>query len=90
MTWFLVDFLQAYKLKMYGARYLWILAAKYSDNWWESTDAEYDECSESQLKQALEGFISTDILLLSASNEITISGQVGNAQTKTIIVMVSV
>lgn len=61
---------------MYGAKYQWILAAKYVDNWWNVGGPSTVRCTASQLKQVLEGIISTDILVLSSSNERTIGGYV--------------
>jgi len=65
---------------MFGAKYQWILAGKYADDWWrggqgaaaeadieeESGDDEDERrCSDETLQAALNGYICADILILS-------------------------
>lgn len=68
---------QAYKEGIFGRKYQWILGA-YNDRWWKSVFREGHtlECTESELLDALDGYISIDVLPLSSSKEITASGMV--------------
>jgi len=55
---------------MYGRAYQWLIMGTYTTEWWNvSTD-----CSPDELKTALESTIMTDLLPLSTTGEITISG----------------
>ena len=62
---------------MFGAKYLWILSGKYSSDWWKMPRSDV-HCTPNELKQALEGYIGTDIQILSTSNLPTVSGKVEN------------
>ncbi|KAJ8917294.1 hypothetical protein NQ315_002312 [Exocentrus adspersus] len=66
-------FCEAYKLKMYGRKYQWIIMGTYSFDWWKKMDAEFN-CTLEELEESLEQTILTDLLPLSTSREITISG----------------
>ncbi|KAI1289285.1 Gamma-aminobutyric acid type B receptor subunit 2 [Halotydeus destructor] len=76
-TWAVRIFCQAYKQGIYGRRYQWILGA-YDDRWWEKialdTSNSVSDCTIGQLHEALDGYISIDVLPLSSSREITVSG----------------
>lgn len=66
---------------MYGARYQWIIPGGYPENWWMETDSTIT-CTPDELNTTLHGYISTDILPLSSSPEVTESGLVSiSAQT---------
>ena len=67
---------QAFNEGMYGQRHVWLLPGSSQPDWWRSGDPNLDGCSESDLREALQGYISTDILPLSGSDEPTISGYV--------------
>lgn len=70
-------FCEAYRLEMYGRSYQWLIMGTYSRNWWNST---YDtECSPDDLQKALDATILTDLLPLSTTGDITISGIVSEA-----------
>lgn len=65
-------FCQAYKQGVYGRKYQWILGS-FDDNWWQS-DVVSGDCSRDMLRNASDGMISIDVLPLSSSNAITVSG----------------
>ncbi|XP_071087833.1 gamma-aminobutyric acid type B receptor subunit 2-like [Haliotis cracherodii] len=48
-------FCEAYKLGMYGHRYVWLLVGSFLDTWWNSTDVI--GCTRQQLREAAEGYI---------------------------------
>uniref|UniRef100_A0A6P7FDM5 Gamma-aminobutyric acid type B receptor subunit 2 isoform X1 n=1 Tax=Diabrotica virgifera virgifera TaxID=50390 RepID=A0A6P7FDM5_DIAVI len=66
-------FCEAYKLKMYGKKYQWIIMGTYSPGWWTRLDPDFN-CTLEELESALQQTILTDLLPLSTSGEITISG----------------
>jgi len=67
--------LKAYKHGIFGRKYQWIIAGEYKERWWETVDSTL-ECNRKELLQALDGYIATDVLPLSSSQEITASGMV--------------
>ncbi|XP_017778907.1 PREDICTED: gamma-aminobutyric acid type B receptor subunit 2 [Nicrophorus vespilloides] len=66
-------FCEAYKLEMYGRRYQWVIMGTYSSDWWTKVEPD-SNCTTEELQSALEQTILTDLLPLSTSGEITISG----------------
>lgn len=70
-------FCEAYHLKMYGRKYQWIVMGTYTFEWWKRLEPEFN-CTLDEVEQALEQTILTDLLPLSTSGEITISGIVSN------------
>lgn len=56
---------------MFGRSYQWLIMGSYSNNWWNVTDVE---CSIDEMERALESVIIADLLPLSTSGDITISG----------------
>ncbi|XP_035208128.1 gamma-aminobutyric acid type B receptor subunit 2-like isoform X2 [Stegodyphus dumicola] len=66
-------FCEAYRLKMYGRKYQWIIVGMFRERWWEIREPNAT-CSPWELTQALEGHIATDVLPLSSSENITVSG----------------
>ncbi|KAK9753076.1 Receptor family ligand binding region [Popillia japonica] len=66
-------FCEAYRLEMYGRRYQWIIMGTYSFEWWKKLPSEVN-CTIEEIESALEQTILTDLLPLSTSGEITISG----------------
>ncbi|XP_071510393.1 gamma-aminobutyric acid type B receptor subunit 2-like [Diadema antillarum] len=66
-------FCEVYKQEMYGARHVWLIPGWYKAKWWRKADNN-TKCSVEELEEAVKGYIATDILQLSASEETTISG----------------
>lgn len=66
-------FCEAYKLEMFGRKYQWLIMGTYSHDWWTLGDLE-NNCTARELIVALEQTILTDLLPLSTSGEITVSG----------------
>lgn len=62
---------------MYGRKYQWIIVGMYRDRWWEDKERETNTtCSNNELIEAMEGHFTTDVLPLSSSENITVSGLV--------------
>lgn len=68
-------FCEAYRLEMYGRAYQWLIMGTYTHEWWNVSDTE---CTVDELKIVLESIITTDLLPLSTSGDITVSGIVIN------------
>ncbi|XP_077500288.1 gamma-aminobutyric acid type B receptor subunit 2 isoform X3 [Amblyomma americanum] len=66
-------FCQAFKMGMYGRKYQWIIVAMYAERWWETPQPDVS-CDPAQIVEAVEGYIGTDLLPLSTSENITVSG----------------
>ncbi|XP_015786384.1 gamma-aminobutyric acid type B receptor subunit 2-like isoform X2 [Tetranychus urticae] len=66
-------FCEAFKHGLYGRKYQWIIAGVYRDFWWETED-ESSDCTKEDLVKALDGYIATDVLTLSSSQDVTVSG----------------
>ncbi|XP_050081656.1 gamma-aminobutyric acid type B receptor subunit 2 [Anopheles aquasalis] len=64
-------FCEAYKLDMYGRSYQWLVMGTYGNEWWAENDTD---CAVEQVATALESTILVDLLPLSTSGDITISG----------------
>lgn len=68
---FLLHFFKAYKEGIYGRRYQWIITGIYEENWWRLNENESEllGCTETELLDAINGYISTDILPLSKNTQ---------------------
>ncbi|KAG5671522.1 hypothetical protein PVAND_001716 [Polypedilum vanderplanki] len=64
-------FCEAFRLEMYGRAYQWLIMGPSRKDWWKVNDTD---CTVDELKQALESTIATDLLPLSTSGDITVSG----------------
>ncbi|XP_052867877.1 gamma-aminobutyric acid type B receptor subunit 2 [Anopheles cruzii] len=65
-------FCEAFKLDMYGRSYQWlVMGGTYGHDWWAENDTD---CAVDQVATALESTILVDLLPLSTSGDITISG----------------
>ncbi|XP_055633199.1 gamma-aminobutyric acid type B receptor subunit 2 isoform X2 [Toxorhynchites rutilus septentrionalis] len=64
-------FCEVFKQDMYGRSYQWLIMGTYSHEWWNENDTD---CYVDQVRMALESTISVDLLPLSTSGDITISG----------------
>ncbi|ESO00612.1 hypothetical protein HELRODRAFT_175584 [Helobdella robusta] len=72
-----IIFCQAYKEKMYGANYAWIITGFYGPKWWQNTSSEFPhDCTVAQLEDAIQGYFTVDALPMSQSNHVGISGKV--------------
>lgn len=76
-------FCEAYRQKMYGRSYQWLIMGTYSEHWWNRTTRrgmgqmgplEEDECEAEELAMALESTVMTDLLPLSTESGITVAG----------------
>lgn len=56
---------------MYGRAYQWLIMGSYSNYWWNTSDID---CNLDELEKAMESVIIADLLPLSTSGDITISG----------------
>uniref|UniRef100_A0A8D8VC27 Gamma-aminobutyric acid type B receptor subunit 2 n=1 Tax=Cacopsylla melanoneura TaxID=428564 RepID=A0A8D8VC27_9HEMI len=68
--WAKMIFCEAYRIGMVGRKYQWLIMGMYSESWWNSSLP----CPIEELVTALDGCILTDLLPLSTSGEITVSG----------------
>ncbi|XP_044180693.1 gamma-aminobutyric acid type B receptor subunit 2-like [Acropora millepora] len=69
-------FCQAYQVSLYGSRYAWILPGWYRNKWWKSELIEDSlSCTESEMNEAVRGYIACDSLRMSPAKGITVSGQ---------------
>ncbi|EAT37610.2 AAEL010408-PA [Aedes aegypti] len=64
-------FCEAHKLEMYGRSYQWLIMGTYGNDWWDVNDTD---CDVDNVRMALESTILVDLLPLSTSGEIAISG----------------
>lgn len=65
---------------MVGRKYQWLIMGTYTEHWWREEDEGLD-CTQDDLQESLEGCILTDLLPLSTSGEITVSGIVSTSKT---------
>ncbi|XP_052221430.1 gamma-aminobutyric acid type B receptor subunit 1-like isoform X3 [Dreissena polymorpha] len=65
-------FCQAYKEKLYGRKYVWFIIGWYPDNWYKVEDPSVN-CTADQLREALEGHITTEAVILHQENTVTFS-----------------
>ncbi|KAK7094949.1 hypothetical protein V1264_006423 [Littorina saxatilis] len=56
-------FCQAYKEKLYGKKYVWLIIGWYPDNWYKVHDDRHN-CTAEQLEEALEGHLTTEAVIL--------------------------
>ena len=64
-------------MSLYGSRYAWILPGWYRNKWWKSELIEDSlSCTESEMNEAVRGYIACDSLRMSPAKGITVSGQV--------------
>ena len=57
---------------MFGHKYVWIIPGDYPEEWWRHSPP----CKLSHLEQVLQGHFGTDVLTLSTSEQVTVSGLV--------------
>lgn len=54
-------FCEAYKLHMFGAKYVWIILGYMAGDWWLVNDSSIT-CSSAELLKAMDGYLATDYL----------------------------
>ena len=60
---------------MIGSKYVWIILGDYAQNWWNAKDDTLS-CTPQQLKLALRGYITTEILPVATQERLTIANLV--------------
>ncbi|KAI9555104.1 gamma-aminobutyric acid B receptor [Daphnia sinensis] len=77
-TWARRVFCAVSRINLYGGRYQWILAGPRQERWWMSpADDQHDpavNCTSYEILAALEGAFVVDVLPLTSSKQVTISG----------------
>uniref|UniRef100_A0A672U3I1 Receptor ligand binding region domain-containing protein n=1 Tax=Strigops habroptila TaxID=2489341 RepID=A0A672U3I1_STRHB len=63
---------QVYKEKLYGKKYVWFLIGWYADNWFRIKDPAIN-CTEAEMAEAVEGHVTTEIVMLNPENTRSIS-----------------
>ena len=66
---------QAYKEKLYGKKYVWLIIGWYPDNWYKVDDDRHN-CTAEQLEEALEGHLTTEAVILHQEPTMTDVGMV--------------
>ncbi|KFV77259.1 Gamma-aminobutyric acid type B receptor subunit 1, partial [Struthio camelus australis] len=64
--------LKVYKEKLYGKKYVWFLIGWYADNWFRIKDPAIN-CTEAEMAEAVEGHVTTEIVMLNPENTRSIS-----------------
>ncbi|KFO99691.1 Gamma-aminobutyric acid type B receptor subunit 1, partial [Calypte anna] len=67
--------LKVYKEKLYGKKYVWFLIGWYADNWFRIKDPAIN-CTEAEMAEAVEGHVTTEIVMLNPENTRSISNMV--------------
>ncbi|XP_070531823.1 gamma-aminobutyric acid type B receptor subunit 1-like isoform X2 [Ptychodera flava] len=70
-------FCEVYKEKLYGRKYIWFIIGWYPDNWYTVRDDKVN-CTADQLKEALEGHLTTEVMMLNPDDSVTVSGMTSN------------
>ncbi|XP_015472192.1 gamma-aminobutyric acid type B receptor subunit 1-like, partial [Parus major] len=68
-------FCEVYKEKLYGKKYVWFLIGWYADNWFRIKDPAIN-CTEAEMAEAVEGHVTTEIVMLNPENTRSISNMV--------------
>ncbi|XP_072048874.1 gamma-aminobutyric acid type B receptor subunit 1-like [Amphiura filiformis] len=69
-------FCEAYKLGMYGPRYVWMIESWNSDHWWRNTNGI--NCTEDEMVAVTEYYVGTVFLDVRPDDTVTISGLTSN------------
>nr|XP_054755393.1 gamma-aminobutyric acid type B receptor subunit 1-like [Lytechinus pictus] len=72
-------FCEAYKAKLYGLNYVWLIWGHYEHEWWKMDD-ETTDCTMEEISAAVEGYIAVTFDVLGDSNNETISKMVISPQ----------
>ncbi|XP_030921342.1 gamma-aminobutyric acid type B receptor subunit 1, partial [Geospiza fortis] len=65
-------FCEVYKEKLYGKKYVWFLIGWYANKWFRTPDPSIN-CTADQMAEAVEGHITTEIVMLNPENTRSIS-----------------
>uniref|UniRef100_A0A914UIZ6 G-protein coupled receptors family 3 profile domain-containing protein n=1 Tax=Plectus sambesii TaxID=2011161 RepID=A0A914UIZ6_9BILA len=68
---------EAYKNKLYGRKYVWFLIGWFSDTWYIPPKEEHLNCTAQQMAEAAQFHFTTESIMLSRENKVTISGMTG-------------
>ena len=68
-------FCSATEQHLIGSKYVWIILGDYTQNWWDVKDDTLS-CTPQQLKLALRGYITTEILPVATQERLTIANLV--------------
>lgn len=74
-TWGRRVFCEVARKNLYGSRYQWILAGPRQERWWHEEDSTVN-CTTYEILTALEGAFVVDVLPLTSSKDVTVSGLV--------------
>lgn len=74
--WALLLFCEAYREKMTGRKYQWLLTGFSEYKLWQHYEAYGSSCSKQELLIAMDGYIITDITPVTRSQQRTVSGMV--------------
>lgn len=76
-------FCQAYKEKLYGPKYVWLIIGWYPDNWYkQKMNDDRHNCTVEQLEEALEGHLTTEAVILHQEPTMTDVGMTAEEFTK--------
>lgn len=67
--------IQVYKERLFGKKYVWFLIGWYADNWFKTYDPSIN-CTVDEMTEAVEGHITTEIVMLNPANTRSISNMV--------------
>lgn len=74
--------LQVFKEKLYGKKYVWFLIGWYADNWFKIKDPTIN-CTVENMTEAVEGHVTTEIVMLNPETVRGVSNLVGAHPTLT-------
>lgn len=72
--------LQVFKEKLYGKKYVWFLIGWYADNWFKIKDPAIN-CTVENMAEAVEGHVTTEIVMLNPETVRGVSNMVGTHET---------
>lgn len=68
--------LQVFKEKLYGKKHVWFLIGWYADNWFKIKDPAIN-CTVENMTEAVEGHVTTEIVMLNPETVRGVSNMVG-------------
>ncbi|XP_078721631.1 gamma-aminobutyric acid type B receptor subunit 1-like isoform X3 [Lampetra fluviatilis] len=70
-------FCEVYKEKLFGKKHVWFLIGWYADNWFLKSDHAVN-CTAEQMAEAVEGHVTTEIVMLNPENTRGVSNMTSN------------